>query len=443
VKKALVAGLALLGAWSCVTFAPAPPSFYIEPVPPAVVTRLSLDQRIAVDQAWSDLKEGRPDRARRALDKLGQDNPVYAAGMGYVNLSLGDLAAAESNFKDALGRSLEMTPARAGLAQLYQAKGEKELEFAQYRDILKTDPENRWAKPRYEALRSELTKGLLDQASSAKAAGRKAEAREALLKVLAVDPVSADANYLLGMLELEENDITNALRHLQAFIDQGPPSKERQKAVVRVLAERYFEKGEFGRSLDYYEKLAELEPEDKAVAARLEDLKSKLGVFELPSQYGIIASAEAITREDLAALIAVKFKDFLNGPERPTEIFVDIGTSWAQRFIIKIASLAIMRGYDNHTFQPRRIINRAELAESLAALIEFLKARGVRFVPLLDGRKIIIADVPSDSFYFQPIVRVVSYQVMDLTPERTFEPERTVSGREAVRTLDIVLGLAR
>ena len=32
---------------------------------------------------------------------------------------------------------------------------------------------------------------------------------------------------------------------------------------------------------------------------------------------------------------------------------------------------------------------------------------------------------------------------MALTPERTFEPDRTVSGAEAVRVLDIILGLAK
>ncbi len=31
---------------------------------------------------------------------------------------------------------------------------------------------------------------------------------------------------------------------------------------------------------------------------------------------------------------------------------------------------------------------------------------------------------------------------MTLTPERTFEPERTVSGEEAIRVMDLILRLA-
>jgi len=163
----------------------------------------------------------------------------------------------------------------------------------------------------------------------------------------------------------------------------------------------------------------------------------------MPSQYGLIPAEEAIAREDLAALIAVKFKGFLDVPEPQTQILVDISTSWAQPFIIKVASLKIMGVSENHTFQPRRIVNRAELAASLAALIDFLKGRGARLVPLLDTRRIQVADVPPDSFYFAAILKVISYQVMDLTPQRAFEPERTVPGREAVHVLDVVLGLAR
>jgi len=443
VKKGLLAVLVLAGAWSCVTFAPAPPTFHIEDLPQSVATRLTLDQRIAADEVWADLRVGRADRALRTLAKLGKDHPAYAVGMGFVDLAQGDLPGAEANFRESLARFPDMTPARAGLAQLYERKGEKGLALAEYAEILKGDPENRWAKPRFEALRGQGAQALLDEAAAARAAGKNDEARRALLKVLDYDPASPEANYFLGEDDLERKDDQAAVRHFSAFLESGKGDKERRKRALRTMAELSYRDQEFGRSLDDYEKLVELDPGDKAAAARVEELKAKLGVFELPSQYGIIASQEAITREDLAALVSVKFKDFLGVPERPTEILVDIGTSWAQKFIIKVASAGIMSGYDNHTFQPKRIINRAELAETVSALMDFLKGRGAKFVPLIDARKIAISDVPPDSYYYAPIVRAVACQVMDLTPQRAFEPERTVPGREAARVLDDVLGLAR
>lgn len=442
-KRLLLAALVLFGAWSCITFAPAPPAFHMEELSSSLVTRLTLDQRIAADEVWSDLKTGRPDRAQRTLLKLGKDNPVYAVGMGFVDLSQSELAAAEASFKESLARYPDMIPAQAGLAQLYETKGDKGLALAEYLEILKNDPENRWAKPKAEALRGQVAKALLDEASSARAAGKSEEERQALLKVVSVDPESTEANYLLALDAVDRNDTAAAIRHFSAFLEKETTSRERKVAAVRALAGLYYKNQEFGRSLDYYEKLAELDPQDKDAAGRIEELKTKLGVFELPSQYGLIPSEESITREDLAALVAVKFKDFLNVPERQTEILVDISTSWAQKFIIKVASLAVMSGYDNHTFQPKSVINRAELAETLAALMEFLKGRGVRFVALLDTRKVAIGDVAPDSFYSPAVLKVVACQVMDLTPQRMFEPERIVPGREAIRTLDVLLGLAK
>jgi len=444
VRKALLAVLACLGALACVTTAPSPPAFHIEDVPQAVAARLPLDERLAAEEIWSDLKKGRTDQARKRLDKLGPESPVYLVGQGYMSLAAVDLGTAEARFKESLAKFPDMTPANAGLAQVYEGRGEKEPALAQYGAVLEREPGNAWAKPRFEALRNEVTASLLEEARAAAAAGRKAEARKALLKVLSYEPTSYEANLLTCLGYLEEGNAEGALPYLNVIIAESRAARaEKTKGFLRTLAERFYERGELGRSLDCYQRLAELEPQDKAVAARITELKDKLGVYELPSQYGLIAAEEAVAREDLAALIAVKFKAFLDQAEAQTPILTDVSTSWAQAFIIKIASLGIMGVFENHTFQPKRIINRADLAQTLAALIDLLKARGARLVPLLDPRRLQVVDVPSDSFYFTPILKVVSYQVMDLTPQRTFEPERTVPGREAVRSLETLLGLAK
>jgi Tfp pilus assembly protein PilF len=400
---------------------------------------LTLDERIAADEAWADLKEGRVESARKQILKLGEANPVYAVGLGYVSLHLSELDAAEAHFKESLRRFPDETLANIGLAQVYEAEGRKDLAFLQYREILKQDPKHRWAAPRHDKLRDELVEQSFAEAKTAASAGNREGEKKGLLKVLFYAPESAEANMMLARIYRDEKNTSQALLHYRAVVSAQPENK----AALRELADLLFETGEFGPGLDHYQKLAELEPRDKAVIDRIEELKAKLGVFEVPSQFGLIPTQEAITREDLAALIAVKFKDFLNVPERQTQILVDISTSWARQFIIKVASLGVMSVFDNHTFQPRRIINRAELAETLIRLIDFLKGRGARFVPVLETRKIQIADVPPESFYYQPILKVVAYEVMDLTPQRTFGPERTVPGSDAVRILDIVLGLAR
>jgi hypothetical protein len=58
-------------------------------------------------------------------------------------------------------------------------------------------------------------------------------------------------------------------------------------------------------------------------------------------------------------------------------------------------------------------------------------------------RRLQVADVSPDNVYYEAVTRALSYQIMTLTPERLFDPERTVSGEEAIRVLDIVLRLVQ
>jgi Tfp pilus assembly protein PilF len=439
VRKLAVIGIALLGAWSCAILPTAPPAYFVADVPSDVSTRLRLDDRIAVKEAWNALKAGRAEEARKIVSKLGPASPVYAVGLAYADLLGGDLAAAEQGFQASLRSFPDMTPARVGLAQIYESRKERDKVFNEYREILKTDPDNRWARPRFESLRDDLVKEALADARMALASGDRDAAKREFLKVLFYAPDTAEVHLDLARIYRQEKNRDQALLHFKAAME----GRTADKAVLREYADYLAESGELGPSLEVYERLAALEPQDAAIGKRIEELKGMLGIFELPSQYANIPAAEAVTREDLAALIGVRFGNLLGAPGRRTEILVDISISWARRYIVQVASIEIMSVFDNHTFQPRRIINRAELADTAVRLIGVLQVRGVKFVPLVEARRIQVADVSADNYYYQAITRALAYQVMTLTPERMFEPERTVSGREAIRVMDLILGLAK
>jgi len=439
VRKLAAIGLALLGAWSCAKPPTGPPAFFVGDIPSDVSTHLRLDDRIAVKEVWDALKAGRAEQARKLVSKLDTASPAYAVGLAYADLLLGDLAAAEDGFTASLRSFPDMTPARIGLAQIYESRQESEKVLGEYREILKTDPENRWAKPRFEALRDDLVKAAMADARIALAAGDREAAKREFLKVLFYAPETVEAHLDLARIYRQEKNAASALLHFRAAM-QG---RTEDQAVIREYAETLADSGELGQSLDVLEKLAVLEPRDAAVGKRIEELKAKLGIYELPSQYAEIAAQEAVTRQDLAALIGVKFGDLLDSPGKRTEILVDISMSWAQRYIVQVASLDIMSVFDNHTFQPLRIINRAELADTAVRLIGVLQSGGAKFVPLVEPRRIQIADVSADNYYHQAIIRALSFQVMILTPERMFKPERTVPGNEAIRIMDLILGLAK
>lgn len=439
VKRIAVIGLALMAGWACATLPTAPPAFFVEDLPTEATTRLRLDDRIAAEDAWDALKAGRPDQAKKYLMKLGTASPVREAGLAYADLLAGDLAAAEARFKSSVTGTPGMIPSRVGLAQIYESRRERDKAFNEYREILKLDPEHRWARPRFEALRNDLVKDATAAARAALAAGNRETAKREFLNVLAYAPDATNAHLELARIYRQEKNTADALVHFKAAMEAGTTDK----AVLREYAEFLADSGQLGQSLDILENLAVAEPKDATVGKRVDELKAKLGVYEIPSQYDAIPGLESITREDLAALIGVKFGDALEAPSRKTEILVDVAASWAERFIVKIASFEIIRGSTNHTFQPRRIINRAELADAAVRLIDVLQDRGARFVPLVESRRIQIADVAADNGYYLSISRALAFQVMTLTPERKFEPERTVSGEEAIRVLDIIQGLAK
>jgi len=438
VKRIAVVALALLGAWACASAPVAPPAFYVQELP-AEAMKLKLDDRITAVNAWEALESGRPDQARKLLMKLGPANPIREAGLAYADLLDGDLAAAEARFKSSVEGTPSMVPSRVGLVQIYESRRERDKAFAEYWEILKLDPGNRWAGPRFEALRDELVREATGAARTALAAGNRETAKREFRRVLSYAPDSTSAHLELARIFRQEKNKTEAIAHYQAVVAAGSADN----ALLREYAEFLAEAGELGLSLEVLEKLAADAPRDAAINRRVEEIRAKLGVYEIPSQYDAIPALESIAREDLAALIGVQFEESLAAPGSRTEIVVDISTSWAQRYIVTVASLEIIRASVNHTFQPRRIINRAELADAAVRLIDVLQTRGARFVPLVETRRIQIADVTADNVFYSSIVKALAYQVMTLTPERKFEPEKTVSGEEAIRVLDIIQRLAK
>lgn len=438
VKRIAVLAAALLGAWACASAPVAPPAFYVEDLP-AEAMRLKLDERIAAVDAWEALKAGRVEQARKYLAKLGPANPIREAGLAYADLLAGNMPEAEARFRSSVEGTPSMVPSRVGLVQIYESRRDRDKAFAEYREIIKLDPGNRWARPRFEALRDDLVREATADARTALASGNRETAKRGFLRVLEYAPDATAAHLELARIFRQEKAKDEAVAHYQAVMAAGPADKALRHEYAEFLAEA----GELGLSLEVLQKLAADEPRDTAIIKRVEEIKAKLGVYEIPSQYDSIPALESIAREDLAALIGVKFEESLAAPGGRTEILVDIAASWAQRYIVTVASLEIIRTSVNHTFQPRRIINRAELADAAVRLIDVLQTRGAKFVPLVESRRIQIADVAPDNVFYASIAKALAYQVMTLTPDRKFEPERTVSGEEAIRVFDIIRDLAK
>lgn len=440
VKKTAGLTAAVLIAAACATMTPpSSPTIYLENPPAAITAELTLDDRIAVDKVWTLLRYENADKAEKAILKLGESHPFYWTGLGYVALLRNDLAAAEADFLGSIASSPDPVTTHLGLGQVYRRLGLREEALASFLEVLKRDPENSYAADEAGALRTSIVDDLIGEARTAERGGKTAAAREAYLKSLEYAPKLQAAHLALARIFVREKNFQSALFHLSAASENSPGDK----TVLREYAETLYQMGQYSRSLDAYERLRALDPADKSTAERLDALKARLGVVELPDEYREIPERTAVTKEDTAALIGAKFSDIWVETTARPPILIDISTSWARTFIVKVASFGIMDIYTNHTFQPKKAMNRAEMAETLVHLVAFLNKRGRTIVAQIPAERIRLADVPPEHPYAASIIRAVSYQIMDIFPDRTFRPEQPVTGAEAVRILDLLAGLAK
>lgn len=438
-KKLGILGLLAMGLAACAPVTAPPLNLYIEGPTAAYASRLSLDERLIVEQAWGYLRQGRTDKADKLLLQLDPANPFYYAGFGYSAFINGNLPIAEQYFVRSAADYPDMPIAHLGLGQIYQKVGRSESAYKEYLEVLKTDPENPLAKRESETLRAEITAALLGEARNYVTSGNAAKGKESYLKALEYSPKLQEAHLALARLYLKEKNYQNALFHLKTADSNDP----KNKLILQDYADALFQAGQLSKSLDTYTRLLEIDPQNKLAQDRTQTIKNKLGVVDLPSQYNAIASLGAVTKEDVAALIGVQFKYTMDEASLKPPVIVDITTSWAFQHIVKVASYEIMEVFSNRTFQPRKIVTRAEMADTLVRLVAFLKKRGYKIIEQIPVDRIKIADVPQEHFYFQPIAQVISYQLMDLAPDRTFKPELPMPGREVIKALDILLGLIK
>ncbi len=438
-KQVLLIALLAGGLAACMTGPIVRPDVHIEPPSPGAAASLTLDERIAVRDAWTALREGKLDRSRRLFARLPVDNPFVSAGLGYLAIIDDDLAAAE----DYLQRSLEIQPelivSYLGLGQVYQKTGQEEPAYKMYLEALKREPENEFARTGADGLAESLTRAAMAEAKRAAEEGDAEKSKAAYLRALEYSPRLKAAHTALARQFIKEKDFHSAFMHMKAAGDD----RVEDAALLREFADALYKAGQWSRSLEIYEQIVAIEPQDKAAKDRSDQIKNRLGVVDLPDQYAAIASTPVLIKEDAAALIGVQFREALAEINAKTPIIVDITVSWAQRYIVKVASLNILEVYSNHTFQPKKALNRAEFADALSRLIEVLRKAGRKLMPQLPIDRIRIVDVPQEHFYFQPVAQAVAYGLMELGPDRTFRPEQPITGREAVRMIELLAGLAR
>jgi hypothetical protein len=128
-------------------------------------------------------------------------------------------------------------------------------------------------------------------------------------------------------------------------------------------------RGDFDGAMRWYGEALVTDPGD-ATEAKLDSVKARAEASHLPAEYKAIETTAQLTRGELAALIGVRLPALVQAARRKDAVVVtDVRTNWAATWILAVARAGIIEPFDNHTFQPRAVVRRADLAVAMSRLL--------------------------------------------------------------------------
>jgi len=425
-RRGAIAALGLLALLPACTHHVAPPipegEDYVRPT----VEGAALPPRDAraLEDAWRRVLAGDVDRAVRDYQRLLRAHPGLVAaetGLAYARLRGGHAGTAASGFAAVLDRDPDYVPALVGGATsaLRLGRGDEALEL--YRRALERSPGEGLLRRRVGELKLQLADRHMAAARAAREAGDLSTTSAEYAAALRAAPELASVRLDLADILVARGDVAGAVETLEAD-PGGDRSVELRLGSLLLAEERYTE------AMDVYQGLLDREPADAEAERGVRAAREALDFQAQPQEYQRIAEAARVSRADLAALIAVKVTALARLPARSPRVAVDIGASWARPHIATALGLGIMDVYPNHTFQPGARVRRGDLARAVARVLDLL---GVPASPAAPP-----TDVGPSHLDRQAVLRVIGAGIMSATPSGAFEPWRSVSGREAVETIE-------
>src|SRR5439155_16218530 len=147
------------------------------------------------------------------------------------------------------------------------------------------------------------------------------------------------------------------------------------KSLVQ-MGEILESRNDFSAAEASYAAAAAIEPSD-ALEARIDAVRARAELARMPEEYRAIPQAAQITRADLAALIGVRLAPLVQAiaERRHDDVLItDVRNNWAYAWIMAVSRAGVMEALPNHTFQPRTIVYRVDLAQAASRLLERIAA---------------------------------------------------------------------
>jgi len=419
---------------------------YVEDQAPVPGPGLSEADAREVREIWALVVAGRLGEADQRLAPLrtrAPDDPGILSAAGFLALRSGNIPGAGEFFDRALAASPGDVLASLGAVLLVLDSGDQELLFAKLRRLSELDPDASLVSERLPGLALEVAENRLSRARElARSNERDSSVAAAYRAALEAMPDSADLFLEAAEAALAAGDRPSARAWFET-VASSPSASKRQMLLAGVAAaELLADERRFTDSLTRLDGILG-DPAVRGFADlmdRAADLERRLEVARLSERYERIREAERVTREQLAALLAAEIGEPDRYRNTDPVIAIDLERSWAGSLIQTSVGAGYLRLYPDHTFKPRGLVTRAELAESLAAAFGKFDPEALRSAAG-EASHLDLGDVPPDHRYRDVIAVAVQLGLLRASDGGAFRPRAFASGAEAVRAVGILQDL--
>ena len=419
-----------------VVTAPQFPEFTQPPVPPALAGSPAIPGH---DRAWRFLQAGDLRNAEREIAAATRLVPGFypaEAARGYLNLARKDPKAALGHFDRALELQASYPSALLGRGQTLEALGRDAEAIAAFGAALAVDPSLTDLQRRIEVLRFRGLERDLAAARTAARADKPEDARRAYQAAIASSPDSAFLYRELGAVERRAGATEPALVDFRKAVELDPSDASSWAQIGELLEARGDQQG----ALAAYNDALSLEPSE-TVEARRDALIALAERAKLPQEYRAIDTASQITRGDLAALIGVRLSDLVRAMRsREALVVTDVRAHWAEAWIMAVGRAGIIEAYANHTFQPRTLVRRADLAQAANRLLSRIGAPAQ--IAAWQNARAKFSDIGPGHLAYPAASAAVTSGVMTAAADGSFQPSRPVTGAEAIETVQRLQAMA-
>ena len=446
VPRAAAVVLLLLAACAPKTNAPPPPITvpkfpeFIFPVLPDGLAGPAISDQYRT--GWDYLQAGDTHAADQTFNAVLKAVPALypaEAALGYSALARRDAQAAVSHFDRALAKNNAYAPALAGKGDALLSMGRTDQALQAFEGALASDAEMPALRNRVDVLRFRNAQQQIAAARKAAEAGQVDQARKAYESAIAASPESAFLYRELAAVERRVGELSAALDHAQraAALDPG------DARALTLIGEIHETTRDWVKAADAYAAAAVLEPGDE-LATRVDAMRERAAFEGMPEEYRTIESAPAVTRAQLAALLAVRLEDLLRRARADNGVVItDARESWAAPWILAVTRAGVMDVFPNHTFQPAMPVRRGDLAQAVSKVLSLIAAEKPRLAARWRDPRPKFADVGPNHLGYAAAARSVSSGVMAPLEGGSFQLSRPVTGSEAVAAVSRLEALAK